>query len=397
MTKTKTKTKAWMKRTTATIGVACLGALALVACDPEPSVDAEVERDAAVEVDGAGARPLGAGGASGASGARPQPSAPSKAKEHGELVVHPPMPDAEKAFAEALELIGEHYVDPIDRDALYTGALEGVMSRLIQIEGHPVNVLLSPDELDELMSGTKGTIVGVGVMIEMVADVLVIRDAIPGSAAAAAGLQRGDRILGIDGERIAGMPLGEIVRRIRGPAGSSVTLFVQRDTEEWDQKLVRDVVTIRNVEAKMLGDGLGYLRLRGFAETTADELDAALEALSGAGMKRLIVDLRICPGGLLDAAVAVTSRFLDEGDRIVSVSDRKKGDKELKAEEQGRWRGIPMAALIGPKTASSAEILADALATHAGATLIGAPSMGKGSVESIHELDNGWALKLSSG
>ncbi|MCA9661887.1 MAG: PDZ domain-containing protein [Myxococcales bacterium] len=368
-------------------------ALGLSACDPEP-VD---EREAEVEVDVAkhAASPVHAGAA-------PKVDDHADKEElHAALKkgAHAPMPGAEKAFFQALDIIGERYVDPVDREALFTGALEGVMGRLIQIDGHPINVLLSPEELDELLSGTKGTIVGVGVMIEFVADVLVVRDVIPGGAAAAAGLQRGDRILGIDGDRVAGMDLHEVVGRIRGPAGSEVVLFVQRDTEEWDQKLTRDVVTIRNVEAKMLDPekGLGYLRLRGFAETTADELDAALEELAGAGMKRLVIDVRHCPGGLLDAAVTITSRFLRDGDAVVAIADRHKGDKELRAEGDGRWRELPMAVLVGPKTASSAEILADALATHAGATLIGAPSMGKGSVESIHELDNGWALKLSSG
>ncbi len=385
--------------------IAWVAALGLFACDPEPDVEAE-ERGAEVEVEveaeagaqetpaGAGARAMGPrGGRSGKVGAQGRHAKHGQYGKHA----HGTMPDAERAFAQALEIIDERYVDPADRDKIFTNALDGVMEELIQIDGHPVNALLSPEELGELMSGTKGTIVGVGVMIEMVADVLVVRGVVPGGAAEAAGLQRGDRILGIDGERITGQDLSWIVGKIRGPAGTEVELFVQRDTEEWDQKLRRDIVEIQNVDSRMFADGVGYVRIRGFAKTTADELDEALTALEGEGMKRLIIDVRHCPGGLLDAGVAITSRFLSAGDEVVSIVDRTKGDKRLAATEDGRWRQLPLAVLIGPWTASSAEIMADALATHAGATLVGAPSMGKGSVESIHELDNGWALKLSSG
>ncbi len=377
-------------------------ALLLMACDTEPKPEPQAEAEAEAE-DGDDHRVeiLSSQGAGRAGLAKPVKSADRRSAEepdgHGRRSGLRQMPDAERAFAQAVAIIGERYVDPVADDALWTGALDGVMDGLIQLDGHPVNALLSPEELAELMSGTKGTIVGVGVTIELVAEVLVIRGVVPGGAAEAAGLQRGDRILGIDGERISGMDLGAIVQLIRGPAGSDVELFVQRDTEEWQQKLRRDVVAIRNVHSRMLEAGVAYIRLYGFAATTADEFEAALAELNAAGMKKLIIDLRHCPGGLLDAGIAVTSKFLEQGDLVVAIDDRIKGQKMLKATEDGRWRQLPLAVLIGPRTASSAEIFADALAVHAGATLIGAPTMGKGTVESIHELDNGWALRLSSG
>ncbi len=364
-------------------GAVQASALVLMACDAEPEAEAEIR-------EGLHAGMLSAQGVE-MHGQSNQPH------EHEPRRGLRRMPDAERAFAQAVKIIGERYVDPADADALWTGALDGVMDGLIQLDGHPVNALLSPEELAELMSGTKGTIVGVGVMIELVAEVLVVRGVVPGGAAEVAGVQRGDRILGINGERISGMDLGAIVQLIRGPAGTDVELFVQRDTEEWQQKLRRDVVTIRNVDSRMLEAGVGFVRLHGFAATTADEFDAALAELEAAGMKKLILDVRHCPGGLLDAGVAVTSRFLEAGDLVVSIDDRIKGEKKLVAPADGRWRQLPLAVLIGPRTASSAEIFADALAVHADAILIGAPTMGKGTVESIHELDNGWALKLSSG
>lgn len=309
----------------------------------------------------------------------------------------PVMPGARAAFTRTLELIDKQYVDrEISEDAFYTGAIEGVLARLIQLEGHPVNALLAPADLDELLSGTAGAIVGVGVNIGLREGVLTVIHAIPDSPAALAGLLPGDRILAIDGVSVKGRELGEIVGQIRGKAGTEVDLFVQRETEEWHQSLKRASVAIQNVESLVLDDGLGYLRLRGFAETTPKELDAALEKLQTAGMKALVLDLRDCPGGMFDAGIAVTGRFLGDGQAIVSLVDRDQIRTTRAAAGNGRWHDLPLAVLIGPGTASGAEILADALHAHKRATLIGQPTLGKGTVESIHELGNGWALKLSS-
>ena len=310
----------------------------------------------------------------------------------------PVMPGGRRAFEEAIELIEARYVDrDLDLDALYTGALEGALARLYQVEGHPVNVLMGPQELAELEHGTRGSIVGIGVEINLLADVVVVRHALAGGPAAAAGLKPGDRILAIDGASVKGLALTDVVAKIRGEAGTTVDLFVQRDTDEWHEKLVRATIPIPNVEARTLGEGLAYLHLRGFAETTPAELDAALAALQKDSMRALVLDLRQCPGGLVDAAIATTGRFLRKGQVITTVEDREKGRTRHAAQEDGAWRDLPIAALIGPDTASGAEILAEALSFHGRATLIGAPTLGKGSVEGVHELSNGWSIKLSSG
>ena len=358
-----------------------LALLTTLACDPDAADERDVIDDPAAPHRSGAAAPVG------------RPDRPGH-----DLGDPPGMPDAQRAFDRALELIGEHYVDPqVDRDVLYTGALEGALARLIQLDGHPVNELLSPRALTELLHGTAGTIVGVGIVIEHVADVVVVRDVIADGPAARGGLQRGDRILGIDGERLTGRKLVEIVDKIRGPAGTDVALFVQRDVEEWQLKLTRATVAIDNVESRLLDDGVGYVRLRGFAETTAAELAAAIAALQAAGMRALIVDLRDCPGGLLDSAVTVAGRFLARGQAIATVVGREGAEARHVAEADGPWRELPLVALIGPATASGAEIVADALATHGRGTLIGETTLGKGTVENIHELGNGWALKLSTG
>jgi carboxyl-terminal processing protease len=330
--------------------------------------------------------------AGGEAGKHVRPAAP----EHlGDVQV---MPDAKAAFAETLALIDKNYFDPkVDPDALYTGATEGLLARLYQIGDHPVNALLSPRELEELTRGTEGAIVGVGVAIEHVAGVVVVREVIAGGPAAQADLRAGDRILAIDGDRVHTRTIAQVVDKIRGAAGSKVDLFIQRDTEEWHAELTRATVAMRNVEVGAPEDGIAVLALKSFAENTPAELDAAVADLETKGTKALILDLRECPGGLLDTAVAIAGRFLAAGQSIVSVQDRDGAARPHVAAADGPYRDLPLAVLVGPHTSSGAEVLADALQTHGRATVVGADTLGKDSVEHIHRLANGWGLKLTGG
>ncbi len=306
------------------------------------------------------------------------------------------MPEAKATFEQVLALIEEQYIEgPLGDDAIWSGATEGVLSRLVQLEGHPVNTLLSPEELGELEAGTKGSIVGVGVAIEKVADVVVVRDVIPGSPAAGANLKAGDRILGVDGERLRGMELVDIVHRIRGEAGSKIELFVQRDTEEWTETVERGTVEFASVEGQLLDGGVGLLKVRSFSAKTSEEARAHLEALSDGGMTSLVLDLRECPGGLLETAVETAGLLVPEGKPIVVIEHREKEDDVRVSNTQTPWQGLPTVTLVGRHTASGAEILAEALTANDRTVVLGEETIGKGTVESIHELQNGWALKLS--
>lgn len=306
------------------------------------------------------------------------------------------MPDAAAAFEEIVELVERKYVDAdVDRDALYTAALRGMMDALIQLPDAEINALLSPRELHELHLGTAGQLVGIGVAIEQVADVVVVRRVLPGSPAADSDIRPGDRILGVDGDRLTGQTLVQVVDAIRGEPGTEVSLFVQRDTEEWNETLTRGTIEMVSVEHEVLDDGVGLVRIRSFAENTAEDFDAALAALDAEEVERLVLDLRGCPGGLLDAALEVASRLLADGERIVSMTGRDGQTRHVDASGKHPWGDRPVVVLVGPKTASGAEILAAALAHHGRAALVGAPTRGKGTVESVHKLDNGWAVKLS--
>jgi len=306
------------------------------------------------------------------------------------------MPSARQAFDEVVALIDAHYVDgQLPTDALWTAAAEGVLQRLIAVEGADVNTLMSPRELEELQVGTQGQVVGVGVMIEMIADVVVVRGVVPGGAAEHAELAPGDRILRVNGERLRGVPLAAVVDRIRGAEGTSVSLFVQRDTEEWEVELTRSRIAYSSVRSKLAEPKIGYLRIDSLATSTAADVETQLRGLIEQGMTAFVLDLRACPGGLLDASIAVTELFLAPGLRVMESRGPEHGDHVIEATVKNDWESIPMIALIGAHTASGGEILAAALQANERARLIGERTMGKGTVEAIHELRNGWALKLS--
>jgi carboxyl-terminal processing protease len=308
----------------------------------------------------------------------------------------PIAPDARRSFERMVELVEEHYVDgPLSEDELWTGAMEGVMARLIQLEGAQINALLSPAELGHLLAGTKGSIVGVGIMIELVHDVLMVKATVPGGPAERAGLRAGDRILAIDGRPLAGVPLTETVELIRGAAGTRVELFVQRGAGEWTVPIDRGVVEVPSVEGRSLADGVGYLRIDAFTDGTVAELDRTLDALAADTVRGLVIDLRRNPGGLLEPALETAERFLAPGRRIVTIRGRA-AETHHDARRGDRFDEVPLVLLVGPETASGAEILAAALHEHGRAALVGEPTRGKGTVEAIHDLSGGWGLKLSA-
>jgi carboxyl-terminal processing protease len=182
---------------------------------------------------------------------------------------------------------------------------------------------------------------------------------------------------------------------IRGAEGTAIELFVQRETEEWTVQVTRGKIEVPSVDARVLDGGVGLLKISSFAKTTMTELDAQLDVLAKAGIKTLVLDLRGSPGGLFDAGVAVAGRFVPVGARIVSTSDRAGNEEHHAATERSRWQNIPMAVLVDKETSSSAEILAAALQDHDRATLVGERTIGKGTIEEVHQFDNGWGFKLS--
>jgi carboxyl-terminal processing protease len=306
-----------------------------------------------------------------------------------------PIPDAAATFQEVMKLIEENYVDPkINQDILWSGATTGLLQTLIQLKNLPVNTLLSPTELEEMNSGIKGQFSGLGMVIDQIGQTFFVKDVLPESAAAKADIQAGDRILAVDGQAAAGRPLAELVNLIRGPAGSKVELLLQRDRTESTLRLTRGVVSMKQVQGRILPGNIGYLRLAFFSESTLTELDAFMNSALKQGMTRLILDLRNCPGGLLDGAVSVTGRFLNPGEKIVTVKYRDGREQSYVADKEPHYQ-LPIIVLINTETSSGAEIMAAALAENRHVRLVGEKTLGKGTVEKIMKLHNGWGIKLS--
>ena len=259
---------------------------------------------------------------------------------------------------------------------------------------------LTPDKLEDLYAMIDGNFVGLGVELKIDKDGLRLVGVLRGGPAWEAGLKTGELIVAIDGHAIKGLSLDEAANRLQGTEGTSVEIQVQkRDSTSRSHHLVRrhvDVESVCNVKLLSPADGIGYLQLTGFQKTSAEEIDRALGTLSGKGMRILVLDLRGNPGGLLNVAVEIAERFIDQG-LVVSTRGRAQGQTQsLATRGPARWR-MPMYVLVDRDSASASEILAGALQDHNRATILGARTYGKGSVQSIFSLRSAPAgLKLTT-
>jgi carboxyl-terminal processing protease len=306
-------------------------------------------------------------------------------------------PDGARLLAEARALLlSDYYDQKLGKDRLDLAAVEGMMASLNGGKEHGPNQLLTPTELKDFTGDLKGEVVGIGVQIDFdqPSGTVQILGITPGSPAEAAGLVRGDRILAIDGASFRDRALPEVVRAIRGAEGSTVKISVLRGAAVTEKTIVRRAIKWSSVEQARWGD-LGLVILRVFNERTPAELEASLKALGEAGIKRLVIDLRENGGGILDKALAVGELLLPQGAEFVRSVGRGGAVKHLVCRRGPVLRGVPIAVLVDAKTASSAELLAEALRVSAGATLVGGKTYGKWRAETIRPLQGGYALKFT--
>ncbi len=259
---------------------------------------------------------------------------------------------------------------------------------------------LTPARLDDLYAMIDGNFVGLGVELKGSPEGLRLVGVIRGGPAWDAGLVSGDQIIKIAGQSVRGLPLDDAANRLQGSEGTSVELEVlKRDATVRVVRLVRRHVEVDSVtRAKIVdeGEGIGYIQLAGFQKSSADELDQAISGLTNLGMRTLVLDLRGNPGGLLNIAVDIAERFIDDG-VIVTTRGRAPGQTQVfQANGRARWR-MPMYVLVDHDSASASEILAGALQDHGRAVIVGARTYGKGSVQSIFSLHSAPAgLKLTT-
>ncbi|MGZ3707257.1 MAG: S41 family peptidase [Bdellovibrionota bacterium] len=296
-------------------------------------------------------------------------------------------------FQKVLHFVEANYVDEVKNKDLIYGAIKGMLETL-----DPHSNFLPPDVFKDMKIDTSGKFGGLGIEIGMKDNVLTVISPIEDTPAWKAGLKPNDRIVKINGESTKGMNLVEAVNKMRGKKGTDVSLAIYRDGFEKikDVKITRDVIKIQSVKSEELEQEYGYVRLSSFNESAAADVKKAIEALNKKHKLRgLVFDMRMNPGGLLDQAVEVSSLFMDEG-VVVSTIGRNRDQKEVKYAHKGMaFKDLPVAILVNSSTASAAEIVSGALQDHHRAIVMGQPTFGKGSVQTVIELGPDIGLKLT--
>jgi len=298
-------------------------------------------------------------------------------------------------FSDTLAIIQTDYVDEIKPKDLIYGALKGMLSSL-----DPHSQFMDPDTYNELKVDTEGKFGGLGIEITIKDGLLTVVTPIEDTPAWKAGLKAKDRIVKINNDLTRDMTITDAVKKLRGRVGEAVTITVLRETEKklLEFKIVRGVIKIQDIKgARILEDGIGYIRIVEFRENTSMEMDKALDKLKKAGLNALILDLRNNPGGLLDSAVEVSERFLEKGKIIVSTKGRiVSQNMEFTASFANPILEMPMVVLINEGSASGSEIVAGAMKDYRRAIILGVKSFGKGSVQTIIPLSDGSALRLTT-
>ena len=294
-------------------------------------------------------------------------------------------------FWEVWNLVDERYYEqPVDPAALTQGAIEGMLATL----DDPHTRYLPPAMEEAARENMEGELQGIGVLVEDIEGEVTVISPFEGSPAEAAGLEPGDVLLEADGVELTGLGLAAAANLIRGPAGTTVHLVVQRDGETFEVDVTRDLIRIPSVRSEMVEGNIAYVRLSRFGNQTASELNEALESLLPQDPTGLILDLRNNPGGGLTSAVDVADEFL--GDGVVLVESFGSGEERVfESTAEGSAEEIPMVVLINEGSASASEVLAGALRDRGRAILIGQQSFGKGTVQTWHGLSNGGGVRIT--
>jgi carboxyl-terminal processing protease len=301
----------------------------------------------------------------------------------------------EAAYNEALGVISENYVESVDYEKANEAAIQGMLWTL-----DPHSNFFAPEEYRRLMQDQESRFTGIGVSILRHRDGVYVQTPIQGTPAAKAGLRFGDRIVEVDGKDARDWTTQAVSKAVRGPEGEPVSIKVERAGVQSalyftirrgsvPQPSVRNTFMVR--------PGVGYIGLTGgFTQTTADELAASLEELSGQGMQQLILDLRGNPGGLLDQAIKVVSHFVPRGKSVVSV--RARDEDESREYKNNLYDPVnyPVVVLVNGGSASASEIVAGALQDHGRALVVGETTFGKGLVQRVFNLPYGAGLTLTT-
>ncbi|HEY8164647.1 MAG TPA: S41 family peptidase [Gemmatimonadaceae bacterium] len=304
--------------------------------------------------------------------------------------------EAARLFDDVFVHVYRNYVDSVGAGMLYRKAVDGMLYEL----GDPYTALLAPDKFGRLTETTSGNYAGVGIQTDLRDGWLVVIAPVAGSPAERAGIEPGDRIIEIDGRSAHGWTLEEATAAFRGKPGTSISIRVERPgfSLPIPYRLIRKPLhqsAVRRIA--MLPNGIGYIDIKAFSDSTTRELTRSVNELIRRGVHSIVLDLRGNPGGLLEQGLNVSDMFLGRGQKIVSLRGRtSNANRDYLDSTAQRWPALPLVVLVDDKSASASEIVAGALQDHDRAVLVGEPTYGKGSAQTIIPLGPIGGLKITT-
>lgn len=294
-----------------------------------------------------------------------------------------------------LQYIRDNYVDSINPTELQNDAIKAILHQL-----DPHSDFIPPQDFTEVQEQMQGNFQGIGIEFSIIRDTITIMQVIKNSPSEKAGLMVGDKIITINDTTVAGKKITneQVIKKIRGKKNTYVKLNIQRQglSKPITVNIQRDEIPLYSIDTYyMLDKNIGYIKIDRFAQNTPEEFETAMKSLLKKGMKKLILDLRDNPGGLLDAAVKIADQFLPEGTPIVYTQGRKYPKKTYTATSNGLFENQPIVILIDEGSASASEILAGAIQDNDRGEIIGRRSFGKGLVQEELDMPDGSAIRLT--
>jgi carboxyl-terminal processing protease len=297
-------------------------------------------------------------------------------------------------FGDVFERVRADYVEELTDEELIEAAIGGMLSSL-----DPHSSFMNAKNYKAMQVQTRGRFGGLGIEVTMEDGLVKVVSPIDDTPAHRAGIEAGDLITHLDGERVLGLTLSQAVEKMRGKVGTDIKLTVRREgVDDFDVTITRAIVKIRSVRSRMEGD-VGYLRITSFSAQATDGVKKAITKFreeAGDQLQGVIIDLRNNPGGLLDQAVGVSDVFLDKGEIVSTRSRQPEDTSRYNARKGDLTKGLPIVVLINGGSASASEIVAGALQDHSRAILLGTKSFGKGSVQTIIPLSKQGAMRLTT-
>ncbi|HEX7155511.1 MAG TPA: S41 family peptidase [Thermoanaerobaculia bacterium] len=300
-----------------------------------------------------------------------------------------------KEYTDLLNAVTAWSPEDIGSDKFVYASIDGMLRNL-----DPHTSFLEPKEYSDMQDRQKGTFYGLGILVTKRNDQVTVITPLEGTPAARLGVRAGDVIAEVEGVPTDDLPLDDVVKRLKGPKGTTVHIKIQRVgiQEPIPLTIVRAAIPTNSISnTLMIRPGVGYVRIKDFTSTTVRELDEAIVTLREQGMKQLVLDLRGNPGGLLDAAVGVSDHFLEKGQMVVYTKGRTADSaQEFLAPGKQEKTDVPVVVLVNRGSASASEIVAGAIQDHDRGLVVGETSWGKGLVQSVYTLQYGAGLALTT-